>query len=75
MAANLDLAAAALAEAVTTMERTLAGTRGEWDDAARRAFDQQHAIQILGDAKQMLAELRQLAADLGAAMRLLSDSG
>jgi hypothetical protein len=72
MASPLDPAATGLADAVRTLERGLADTRGQWDDLARRAFDQRHAVPIVGDAKQTLAELRQLAAELSAALRLLS---
>ncbi|HSZ43284.1 MAG TPA: hypothetical protein VK817_25250 [Trebonia sp.] len=72
MASALDLAATGLADAVRTLERGLADTRGQWDDPARRAFDQQHAVPILGDAKQTLTELRQLAAELAAVTRLLA---
>lgn len=41
---------------------------------ARRAFDQRHAVLIVGDAKQALAELQQLAVELTAAVRLLASS-
>lgn len=75
MAPALDPAVTALADAVRVLEETLADTRGQWNDAARRAFDQQHLTPVLGDAKQTLAELRQLAAELAAATRLLASSG
>ncbi len=75
MATTLDPAAAAFADAVRTLERNLADTRAQWDDPARRAFDQRHAVLIVGDAKQALAELQQLAAELTAAVRLLASSG
>ena len=75
MATTLDSAAVAFADAVRSLERTLADTRAQWDDPARRAFDQRHAVVILGDAKQALAELQQLAAELTAAVRLLASSG
>lgn len=74
MATTLDPAAAALAEAVRALERILADTRAQWNDPARRTFDQRHAVQILGDAKQTLAELQQVAAQLTAAVRLLASS-
>lgn len=74
MATTLDPATAAFADALRTLERALAGTRGQWDDQARRTFDQRHAAVILGDARQTLAELRQLAAELTAAVRSLASS-
>jgi hypothetical protein len=75
MAATLDPAVAGFADAVLALERILADSRAQWDDHARRAFDMRHAVLILGDAKQSLAELRQLGDDLTAAMRVLASSG
>jgi hypothetical protein len=75
MATTLDPATAAFADAVRVLERTLVDTRGQWDDTARHAFDQRHAVVILGDAKQTLAELQHLAAELTGAIRLLASSG
>jgi hypothetical protein len=57
MATTLDPTAAASADAVRALERALADTRTQWDDPARRTFDQRHAVVILGDAKQTLADL------------------
>lgn len=74
MATTLDPATAAFADAMRLLERTLEETRVQWDDPARRAFDQRHALVILGDARQTLAELRQLTAELTAAVRLLASS-
>lgn len=53
------------------LERTLADSRAHWNDPTRLTFDQRFAVVILGDAKQTLAELQQLAA----AVRLLASSG
>lgn len=75
MTASLDPAVTALADAVRVLERTLAETRAGWDDSARRGFDSRHAVVVVGDARQSLAELRQLATDLSAAIRLLDSSG
>jgi hypothetical protein len=75
MATTLDPAAGSFADAVRALERTLADARAQWDDPARRAFDQRHAVLIVGDAKQTLAELQRLAAELAAAVRLLASSG
>jgi hypothetical protein len=74
MATTLDPAVAAFADAVRALERSLADARAQWDDLARRAFDQRHAVVILDDAKRTLAELQQLAAALSAAVRLLASS-
>ena len=74
MKVTLDPEVSALADAVRALERTLAETRAGWDDSARRTFDSQHALVVLGDAGQSLAELRQLAAELTAANRLLNTS-
>jgi hypothetical protein len=75
MMTTLNPAAAAFAEAVRALELTLDGNRAQWDDSARRSFDQRHAVLILSDAKRALAELQQLAADLAAAIRQLASSG
>ena len=75
MATTLDPTVAAFADAVRALERTLADSRAQWDDPARRAFDQRHAAVILGDAKQIFAELQQLAVELDAAIRRLASSG
>lgn len=75
MATTLEPPAAAFADAVRTLERTLADTHAQWNDPARRAFDQRHAFVILGDATQTRVELQQLAAELTVALRLLSSSG
>ncbi len=74
MAAALDPAVTALADAVRALERTLGETRAGWDDSARRAFDSRHALVVVGDAMQSLAELRRLATDVTAAIRLLDNS-
>jgi hypothetical protein len=74
MVTTLDPAAAEFADAIRTLERGLSDTRAQWDDPARRSFDQRHALVILGDAKRTLAELHQLAAELTAAVRLLASS-
>ncbi len=74
MTITLDPAAAAFADALQILERTLTDTRAQWNDPARRAFDQRHAFAIVGDAKQTNIELNQLAADLTAAIRLLTNS-
>lgn len=74
MTATLDLAVTALADAVRALEQALDSTRAQWNDQARRAFDERHALVILGDARQTVAELQQLAAELSAAVRLLAGS-
>lgn len=74
MPATLDPTATALADAVRALEQTLADTRAGWDDSARRTFDSQHALPVLGDAKQSLTGLQHLAAELTAAARLLDTS-
>jgi hypothetical protein len=74
MTGSLDPEATAYAEAVRTLERALADTRAQWDDTARDAFDRQHTVPLLADAKKAQAELIQLAQELSAAARLLASS-
>lgn len=74
MAATLDPAVAAFAAAVRALERALGDSRAQWNDVARAAFDERHALVILGDARQTTAELERLAGELTAAVRLLASS-
>lgn len=63
-----------LLAAADSYSAEIARPRAQWDDPDRRAFDQRHAVLIVGDAKQALAELQQLAVELTAAVRLLASS-
>jgi hypothetical protein len=74
MMAALDSAASAYAGAARTLETSLARTRPQWDDAARRVFDRQHVDPLLAHAMRSAAELAQLAQELNAAARLLANS-
>jgi hypothetical protein len=70
----LDSAAAGCADAARTLERSLAGTRPQWDDSARHTFDSQYAEPLLAHATKSAADLTQLARELNAAARLLESS-
>jgi hypothetical protein len=70
----LDSAASACAEAARTLEGSLARTRPQWDDSARRTFDRQHIDPLLTHARQSATELAQVAQELNAAARLLANS-
>ncbi len=74
MIGALDSAASSYADAARILEGSLARTRSQWDDAARRAFDSQHVDPLLAYARQSATEITQLAQELNAAARLLGDS-
>lgn len=74
MMGALDPAASACADAIRTLEGSLARTRPQWEDSARRAFDSQHISPLLAHASRSAAELTQLAQELNAAARLLASS-
>ena len=74
MTVALDSAASAYAAAARSLEASLARTRPQWDDAARRAFDSQHVDPLLAHIMKSAAELTQLAQELNAAARLLGNS-
>lgn len=74
MIGSLAPAVTAYAEATGALKRSLAETRGLWDDAARHAFDRQHADPIGDAASRAEAELRRLAEELVSAASLLASS-
>ncbi|HUN36756.1 MAG TPA: hypothetical protein VMU95_32575 [Trebonia sp.] len=74
MSASLIPAASALDDTLRALERGLSQARGPWNDAARATFDRLHIAPITADAQRAVTEVRQLASDLTAAMRLLEDS-
>jgi hypothetical protein len=59
-------------EAVRALERTLASTRSQWDDATRRSFDQRHAEVLVAEGRKAANELASLAQELAAALASLS---
>lgn len=74
MIGSLDPAAAAYADAVRSLDLAVSQTRSGWDDTARLAFDRQYTDPLLADARRAATELSQLAQELNAAARLLTDS-
>jgi uncharacterized protein YukE len=72
--AALDSAAATCTAAARALERSLEGTRPQWDDSARHTFDSQYANPLLTHATRSAAELTQLAQELNAAVRLLEST-
>lgn len=75
MSASLMPAATAISEAARSLERALASSRAQWDDAARHAFDRRFADPIQTDSAKASGELQQLAEDLAAAIRTLNGLG
>jgi hypothetical protein len=69
---SLAPAVTAYAEATGTLKRSLAESRGTWDDTARQAFDRQHADPLGSAARRTEAELRRLAEELVSAANLLA---
>lgn len=74
MIGSLASAVTAYAEATGTLRRSLADSRGPWNDMARQAFDRQHADPLGNAAKRTEAELRGLAEELVSAANLLASS-
>jgi uncharacterized protein YukE len=70
---GLGQAAAALGQALQSLERSLEATRSSWDDSARRVFDHRHADALVLEGRRMVDELTQLAQDLASAARTLSE--
>jgi uncharacterized protein with von Willebrand factor type A (vWA) domain len=60
-----------LAESLRALERVLDGTRGQWDDSARRTFDRHYGDPLISNARRDLEEMQQLADQLASAIRTL----
>lgn len=71
---SLEPAATAFEDALRALDRSLDLTRPAWNDVVRQGFDRRYATPILAQGKRAAGELRQLARDLAAAIRLLDGS-
>ena len=69
MSASASALAAAYSDALRGLRRALDETRAQWDDAARRAFDQRYGSSILAAGAKTEARLRTLAAELAIAVK------
>lgn len=74
MNASLSACAAAYSRALRALRRSLEETRAQWDDAARRAFDQRHGNSIVTAGAKTEAQLKTLAAELASAIRELDSA-
>lgn len=71
MTKSLQPQAADAHEAVLALERALASSRSQWDDATRQAFDQRHAEVVVASGRKVADELASLAQDLASALASL----
>ena len=69
MAAPLGPHAAAAAEALRALERALAGSRSQWNDATRQSFDERHVEPILVSSRKVASDLAALASELNSALK------
>jgi len=59
-------------ELTRALERALASSRSQWNDATRQAFDQRHADVVVTSSKRVANELASLAEEMATAWRSLS---
>lgn len=72
MAQSLQPHATSAQESVRALERALASSRSQWDDATRQSFDQQHAEVVVASGRSVANELASLAQELAGALAFLS---
>ena len=72
MAQSLQPQATDAQESVRALERALAASRSQWDDATRQSFDQRHAEVIVAFGRSAANELVSLAQELASALASLS---
>lgn len=72
MAQSLQPHATSAQESVSALERALASSRSQWDDAMRQSFDQHHAELIVAVGRSQASELASLAQELAGALASLS---
>ena len=72
MAQSLQPQATSAQESVRALERALASSRSQWDDATRQSFDQHHAELIMAVGRRQASELASLAQELAGALASLS---
>lgn len=71
MAGSLQSEAVEATEAVTALERALAASLTQWDDATRQSFDQRHAEVIVASGRKVANEVVSLAQELSSALASL----
>ncbi|MHA6784695.1 hypothetical protein ACVGOW_27410 [Pseudonocardia saturnea] len=71
MAADLGSATAVFENALRTFELQLETSRGQWDDSARRTFDQRFTEPLVLEGRRTAAELRDLATEAASALSQL----
>lgn len=71
MTHSLQPQAAGAQEAVRSLERALASSRSQWDDATRQSFDQRHADVVVASGRRVADELASLAQELASALASL----
>ena len=69
---SLQPHAAGAQEAARGIERALALSRSQWNDATRRSFDQRHAEVVVASSRKLADELTHLAEELATALASLS---
>ena len=55
-------------ESVRALERALASSRSQWDDATRQTFDQRYAEVVVASGRKVANELSSLAQELAGAL-------
>lgn len=71
MAPSLQPQASAAQDSIRSLERVLASSRSQWNDATRQSFDQRHAEVVVASGRKMARELASLAQELGGALASL----
>lgn len=73
MAHSLEPQATAAHESVRALERALASSCSQWNDATRQAFDQRRTDVIVVSGREVADVLTSLAQELAAALASLPD--
>lgn len=73
MTQSLQPQAIAAQESTRTLERALASSRAQWNDATRHSFDQRYADVVVQSGRKVASELASLAEDLASALGTLSE--
>ncbi len=72
MAQSFQPQATAAWESMRALERALASSRSQWDDATRQAFDQRHAEVVVASGRKVANELASLAEELATVLTSLA---
>lgn len=73
MVHSLEPQATTAHESVRALERALASSCSQWNDATRQAFDQRHTEVIVASGRTVADELTSLAREFAAALASLPD--